>query len=66
MPRGRAAGRGLPARIEGVGLQAHRAAEDIRHKDREASTCQERRARRDAPRHGQRHLIGNPMAAPFA
>ena len=43
--------------------QAHRAAEDSRHKDRETSACQERRARRDAARHRQRHLIGNPIAA---
>ncbi len=56
-------GRGLPARIEGVGLQAHRATEDPRHKDRETAACQERRAGRDAPCHGQRHLIGLPMAA---
>ena len=62
-PHGRATGRGLPARIEDVGLQAHRAAEDPRHKDRETAACQERRAGRDAPCHGQRHLIGLPMAA---
>ena len=52
-----------PARIEDVGLQAHRAPEDHRHKDRETSACQERRARRDAARHGQRHLVGNPMTS---
>lgn len=62
-PHGRAAGHRLPARIEDVGLQAHRAAEDPRHRDRETAACQERRARRDAPRHGQRHLIGTSMAA---
>lgn len=48
---------------EDVGPQAHRAAEDTRHKDRETSARQERRARRDAPRHGQPHPIGTPMAA---
>ncbi len=62
-PHGRASGRGLPARIEDVGLQAHRAAEDPHHKDREAAARQERRAGRDVPRHGQRHLIALPMAA---
>lgn len=36
-PHGRAAGRRIPAHIEDVGLQAHRAAEDPRHKDRETS-----------------------------
>lgn len=47
--------------------QAHRAAEDPRHRDRETAACQERRARRDAPRHGQRYLIGTSMAArPYA
>ena len=66
-PHGRAAGRGITARIEDVGLQAHRTAEDPRHKDRETSACQERRTRRDAARHEQRNLIGNPVAArPFA
>lgn len=46
--------------------QAHRAAEDPRHKDRETSACQKRRVRRDASRHWQRHLIWNLMAArPF-
>ena len=49
-PHGRATGRGIPARIEEVGLQAHRSAEDPRHKDRGTAACQERRARRDAPR----------------
>lgn len=62
-PHGRATGRGLPARIEDVGLQAHRTTADPRHKDRETAACQERRAGRDAPCHGQRHLIGLPMAA---
>lgn len=62
-PHGRAAGRGIPARIEDVGLQAHRTAEDPRHKDRETSACKERRARRDAARHGQRRLIGDPTTS---
>ena len=39
-PHGRAAGRVLPARINDVDLQAHRTAEDSRHKDRETSVCQ--------------------------
>ena len=37
--------------------------EDSRHMDRGTSACRERRARRDAVRHGQRHLIGDSMTS---